>query len=125
MRELGRAQPAVIADRRAFAAGIGKGRREGTPEAVRIGREQGFADNAADVVLAQDRRIETMRHGGIRSQIALQYAAQRRAELGVLQTKCDIGFEIAELFAAIIPTGARAQPMKRLTVGNQLVEAIG
>ena len=43
-----------------FAARIGKGRCEGTPEAVRIGREQGFANNAADVVLAQDRRVEAM-----------------------------------------------------------------
>jgi hypothetical protein len=29
---------------------------------VRIGGEQGFADDAADVVFAQDRRVEAVRH---------------------------------------------------------------
>ena len=35
---------------------------ESAPERVRIGGEQGFPDDAADVVFAQDRRVEAVRH---------------------------------------------------------------
>ena len=60
--QLGRGQPAVIADRDAVLAGGGEGRREGATDRMGIGRKQGFADDAANVVFAQDRRVEAMRH---------------------------------------------------------------
>src|SRR2546430_6095134 len=57
--ELGRGQPAVIADRGAPPARLGQGLGEQPPQRMRIGGKQGGADNAADIVFAQDRRIET------------------------------------------------------------------
>src|SRR5205814_2548286 len=60
-----------------------------------------------------------------RLEIGFQQFAQRAAELGMLQAERDIGFEIAELFAAIVSPGARTKAVKRLTVGDQLVEAVG
>ena len=62
--EFGRGQPAVIADRSAPPAGLRQDLGEHPAQGMGIGREQGRADNAADVVFAQDRRIETVRHGG-------------------------------------------------------------
>jgi hypothetical protein len=58
--ELGRAQPAVIADRdRAPAATLELGPIRAAQRRC-IGREQGLSDQAADVVFAQDRRVEAM-----------------------------------------------------------------
>ena len=54
-----------------------------------------------------------------------QHAAERGAELRVLQAERDIGFEIAELVAAIVAPGGGAQPVKRLAGGDQPVEPVG
>ena len=43
----------------------------------------------------------------------------------MLQPERDIGFEIAELVAAIEAPGGGAQPVKRLAGGDQLVEPVG
>ena len=41
------------------------------------------------------------------------------------QAERDIGFEIAELVAAIVAPGGGAQPVERLARGDQLVEPVG
>ena len=58
--EIGRGQPPVIAGRDAAAAGSRESLRVGAADRQRIGGKEGFADDPANVVFAQDRRVETM-----------------------------------------------------------------
>src|SRR5262249_53907226 len=57
-RELGRRQPPVPADRDTSAAAAPDRGAEAAPDRARVARRQRLADDAADVVLAQDRRVE-------------------------------------------------------------------
>src|SRR5688572_935811 len=59
------------------------------------------------------------------SPIALQEAAEGGAERRVLQAERDIGFEVAELVAAIVAPGGDAHPVKLLARGDQPVEPVG
>ncbi len=65
LRELGRAQPAVEAQADARAALAAQERRVGAAKRMGIGSTQRLADDAADVVLAQHRRVEAVA-GGLR-----------------------------------------------------------
>ncbi len=56
--QLGRGDPTVIAKRHLRAAVAGQDGAEGPAEMVGVLRAQRLADDAADIVLAQDRRIE-------------------------------------------------------------------
>ena len=58
--ECGRAQPAVIAEADLPAPASPDHRAEGAPDGQRIRRAQGLADDAANVVFAQHRGVETM-----------------------------------------------------------------
>ena len=91
--ELGRGQPPVTADRDALAAGLGQHRGKARPMARASAAEQGLADDAADVVFAQDRRIEAMpalQAPIRRSEIVGEDAAQPRPQLRVraARTRC-------------------------------------
>src|SRR5438874_8362873 len=57
--------------------------------------------------------------GKSRSEIGFHQLAQRVAEFRVLQTEREVGFEIAELFAAIVTPRRCPQPMKGLAVADQ------
>ena len=59
-RELRRRQQAVPADRHAPSAAALDGGAEVAADRARIARRQRLADDAADVVLAQDRRVKPM-----------------------------------------------------------------
>ena len=56
--EFGRAQPAIEAEAGLAAARSGQQRRIGLAERPRVDREQRLADDAADVVFPQHRRVE-------------------------------------------------------------------
>src|SRR5471032_2036416 len=58
--KLGRAQPAIVPQRHPLAAVATNHGAEGPADRTRIGDMQGIADDAADVVFTQDRRIELM-----------------------------------------------------------------
>ena len=58
--QLGRAQPAVEAEADPPAAGRAQDGRIGPPQRTGVGRRQRLADDAANVVLAQDGRMEDM-----------------------------------------------------------------
>src|SRR6185312_7160289 len=61
--ELGRAQAAVAADRHALAARRGDNGREGAADRSRILGAERFADDAANVVFAQDGGVEGVAAG--------------------------------------------------------------
>lgn len=59
------------------------------------------------------------------SQVGCQNAPERAAQRGMLQPERDIGFEIAELVAAIKAPGDGAQTVEQSTIGDQPVEPVG
>ena len=59
--ERGRMQPAIIADADGAASGPAHDGSEGAPNRLRVVRRQRLSDDPADVVGAQDRRIERAR----------------------------------------------------------------
>src|SRR5438045_5439327 len=63
--------------------------------------------------------------GKSRSEIGFHQLAQRVAEFRVLQTEREVGFEIAELLAAIVAPRRCPQSMKWLAVADQFVETVG
>ena len=56
-------QPAIVADRDPLAAALGNDRAENPSDGKGIGRVQGAPDDAADVVFAQNGRVEAVREG--------------------------------------------------------------
>ncbi len=62
MFEHRRADPPVIADRDELAAGAPQQGAEAAADSTRIVGAERFADNPANVVFAQDGRVELVRH---------------------------------------------------------------
>ena len=60
--EIGRAQPAIITDSDPASAGLAQNMPVGSSDRPRVGVRQSRSDDPADVVFAQDRRVETMAH---------------------------------------------------------------
>ena len=103
-------QPAVIADRHRAAAAARDDAAEAAADGEGVSRGQRAADDAADVVFAQRRRIEIVWEKlMVRSLITivhvmLQEAAHRIGEIRALQGVGDLRLQKADLVAAVEPS---------------------
>src|SRR5262249_13778668 len=107
----------------AASAGAAQDLRISPADCSSVGIRQGFSDDAANIVFAQDRRIEAVSHQIL--EVGGQDLAQPRTEIRVFEAKRDRCFEKTELIAAIEASTLEAQPMKRLAVLDQPGKGIG
>src|SRR6185437_5434594 len=106
--------------------------REALPDGARIRLAESLADHAANVVFAQDGRIETVAarrlvaHSSIlRSTIVDENPAHGRLHVGTGQGESKIGFEETGLVAAIEALSLIAQAKEVAARGDKLRQGIG